>query len=268
MEHTLSGRTIVVTRPEAQAAGLCEGIAARGGRALRFPVLGIAAPEDETALIAVADRLDTFDLAFFVSPNAVEYALRPILARRDWPSALTVATVGGGSQHALHRMGFAHVVAPLSGFDSEAVLALPEFSAQAVRGRRVIVFRGDGGRDLLGEVLTRRGAAVEYVTAYRRYCPQADPTPLLEAARDGALDAIVLTSSEGVRNLVHMLGGDCAELCDVTVFVPHPRIAGFALDAGFRRVVETDAGDAGILSGLECGLAARDPAGAGGAGSF
>jgi len=67
----------------------------------------------------------------------------------------------------------------------------------------------------------------------------------------------VLTSSEGVRNLAALLGDALCELRDVAVFVPHPRIAGFALEAGFTRVVETDAGDAGILSGLERGLAAR-----------
>lgn len=266
-QHTLAGRTIVVTRPEAQAAGLCEGIAARGGRALRFPVLGIAPPDDDSALRAVAQRLDEFDIAFFVSPNAVEHALRPLLAWRDWPAALAVATVGGGSQHALQRMGFEHVIAPVSGFDTEAVLALPEFSAPAVRGRRVVVFRGDGGRDLLGEELTRRGAEVEYVTVYHRFCPAADCAPLLDAARAGRLDAIVLTSSEGVRNLVTLLGAALPQLSDVAIFVPHPRIAGFALEAGFTRVVETDAGDAGILSGLECGLAARPPADAAGVGS-
>jgi len=256
MQHTLAGRTIVVTRPEAQAAGLCEGIIARGGRVLRFPVLGIA-PADETALRDVAGRLEDFHLAFFVSPNAVEHTLRPILAWREWPASLPVAAVGGGSQHALQRMGFGHVIAPVSGFDSEAVLALPEFSEAAVRGRRVLVFRGDGGRELLGEELGRRGAEVEYVTVYHRFCPAADCAPLLEAARAGRLDAIVLTSSEGVRNLAALLGDALCELRDVAVFVPHPRIAGFALEAGFTRVVETDAGDAGILSGLERGLAAR-----------
>lgn len=269
MEQTLTGRTIVVTRPEAQAAGLCEAIVARGGTALRFPVLGIAPPLDDTGLADATARLEQFDLAFFVSPNAVEHALGYILARRSWPTRVVIATVGGGSERALHRMGFPRVVAPQSGFDSEAVLALPEFAAEVVAGRRVVVFRGDGGRELLGEELARRGAVVEYVTAYRRFRPQADTEGLLAAARAGRLDALVLTSSEGVRNLVDMLGADIlAVLCDVPVYAPHPRIAALALEAGFRSVVETDAGDAGILAGLEAGLAVRPSAASGAAGSI
>ncbi len=65
--------------------------------------------------------------------------------------------------------GFAEVIAPQDGFDSEAVIALPEFAADAVRGRKVLIFRGDGGRELLADTLRERGASVEYVTCYRRY---------------------------------------------------------------------------------------------------
>ena len=264
MQHTLAGRTIVVTRPAGQAETLCEAIEARGGQAVRFPVLGIAPAADVAPLADVTARLEDFDLAFFVSPNAVDFALGYILERREWPPHLDVSTVGGGSERALHRMGFAHVIVPISGFDTESVLALPEFSALAMQGRKVVVFRGDGGRDLLGEVLAQRGAEVEYVTVYRRYCPETDSRDLIAAAQSDALDAIVLTSSEGVRNLETMLGPDgLRALCEVAVFVPHPRIAGFALEAGFRRVVETDAGDAGIVAGLEHRLAPRSAAGAG-----
>lgn len=241
-----------MTRPEAQAEALCAAIESRGARALRFPVLGIAPADDMSALEAVTARLDEFDLVFFVSPNAVDFALRHVLAQRDWPAGVIAATVGGGSERALRRHGFAHVLAPTEGFDSEAVLALPEFSGAAIRGKRVLVLRGDGGRELLGEELTRRGALVEHVSVYRRFCPHADASVLLDA---GPLDALVLTSSEGVRNLACMLGPHAlGALRSVPVYAPHPRIVGSAFDAGFRSVVETDAGDAGIVRGLEAGL--------------
>lgn len=252
MRSGLSGRHIAVTRPAAQAGGLCDAIAARGGVPVRFPVLGIAAVEDPAPLHSIADRLDDVDLAFFVSPNAVQHALTAILARRKWPARTVVATVGKGSERALAEFGFPVVVAPASGFDSEAVLDLPEFRAEAVGARRVVIFRGDGGRDLLGETLRERGARVEYVTCYRRFRPAEDPGPLLELARRGALDAITLTSSEGVGSLVAMVGAEGMEtLRSVPIFAPHPRIGAHARDAGFVRVVETPPGDEGLLHALE-----------------
>lgn len=267
MQQTLAGQTIVVTRPQGQAQGLCERIEALGGQALLFPVLGIAPAADDSELAAVLPRLDSFDLAYFVSPNAVEHAFDYILPRRGWPIGLRVTTVGPGSARALHERGFEQVIAPAEGFDSEAVLALPEFSPQAVRGRRVLVFRGDGGRPLLGDVLRERGAEVEFVTTYRRFLPTVDASALIAMAEQIA--AVVLTSSEGVRNFAQLLGPDgLAALRTTPVYVPHPRIAGFARDAGFGRVFETAPGDAGIVAGLLAGQASGLPPVADNAKSF
>lgn len=241
-----------MTRPAAQAGSLCDAIRSRGGVPVCFPVLGIAAIDDMSALDDLADRLDDVDLAFFVSPNAVQHALTAILARRDWPARTVVATVGKGSERALAEFGFTAVVAPATGFDSEAVLDLPEFQPESVNGSLVVIFRGDGGRDLLGETLRERGARVEYVTCYRRFRPAEDPAPLLDLAHRGALDAITLTSSEGVGSLVAMVGAEGMQaLRSVPIFAPHPRIATHARAAGFLKVVETPPGDEGLMQALE-----------------
>lgn len=247
----LDGRCIVVTRPAEQAGGLCRAIRAAGGEALLFPVLAIGPVADAGPLNDIVDHLDDFDIAFFVSPNAVRHALDSLVARRQWPAGLRVATVGKGSERELRRHGFERVIAPQSGFDSESVLALPEFAAEAVAGRRVLVFRGDGGRDLLGDTLLERGAEVVFVPCYRRYRPDIDPSPILDRALEATLDALLLTSSEGVGNLVEMVGSAGMQtLRDVPVFAPHPRIVEHARAAGFRNVFETEAGEDGMLRAL------------------
>ena len=250
--QSLAGRRIVVTRPAEQADALCEEIARRAGTPIRFPVMAIEPLDDPAALRELAARLDGFDYAFFVSPNAVRHALKLLLAERGWPARVAVSTVGKGSERALAEHGFDKVIAPQTGFDSESVLALPAFAPEAIRGRRVVVFRGDGGRELFGDTLRERGAEVEYVTCYRRSLPQAAPRVLLDLAARAELDALSLTSSEGVRNLVALLGGDVPpELAGVPVFAPHPRIVEQARLAGFTRVIETAPGDAGLLDALE-----------------
>lgn len=247
----LNGRRIVVTRPLAQAASSCRAIEALGGTALCFPLLAVGPVEDRSVFADVAPRLDDFDLAFFVSPNAVSFALDGLLAQREWPPHLRLATVGKGSERALTERGFRDVIAPATGFDSEAVLELPAFSADAVRGRRVLILRGDGGRDLLGETLVERGAHVEYLTCYHRFCPSICAEQLLGPVRRAEVDALLLTSSEGVRNLVTLVGDEGMRLLQqLPVFVPHPRIAAQCTACGLEKVFVTDAGDEGLLRAL------------------
>jgi uroporphyrinogen-III synthase len=245
----LSGRHIVVTRPAGQAVHLAEALVALGAKPVLYPVLEIFDVEDNSPLLAVAERLDEFDWVAFVSPNAVEKALNTMLAHRTWPAGLRAATVGHSSEQALASFGITDVVAPQDRFDSEALVALPDL--QDMAGKKVLICRGDGGRELLGETLAERGASVEYVTCYRRGKPALDPAPLLKLWNDGHLDAITVTSSEGLRNLVDMVGklGE-AWLRKTPTFVPHARIAEQARALGLHEIVLTGPGDDGLVAGL------------------
>lgn len=246
----LAGRTIVVTRPQAQAAGLAMAIEAAGGQVLIFPLLHIEAA-DPAQVEAAAAHLADYAIAFFVSPNAVAHALPALLAAAPWPGGLTPAAVGVGTETALARFGIAGVVAPQVRFDSEALLELPEFAAEKVRGKRVAIFRGDGGRELVADTLRERGASVDYVTCYHRRVPAGGAAPLVAAWAAGRLDGIVISSSEGLRNLWDMLDESCRQrLVHTPLFVPHARIAEAAHGLGLSRVVLTSPADAGLLAGL------------------
>ena len=135
----LAGRSIVVTRPAGQADGLCAALRRLGAEPLCFPLLTIAPVADPAPLQAMARRLADFSLAFFVSPNAVRFALDAMLPVAPWPAGLKVATVGKGSEAALAERGFTGVIAPSIGFDSESVLALPAFQVDAVDGRFLVI---------------------------------------------------------------------------------------------------------------------------------
>jgi uroporphyrinogen-III synthase len=249
MSQALQGRHIVVTRPAGQAAHLAEVLVALGAKPVLFPVLAIFAVEDEGPLLDIATRLDAFDWAAFVSPNAVEKALGSILAHRKWPAHLKVATVGKSSERALAACGVSNVIAPRERFDSEALVALPEL--QDMQGRRVVIFRGDGGRELLGDTLKARGASVEYVACYRRGKPDLDPAPLHKLWNDRCLDAVTVTSSEGLHNLFEMVGKlGQAWLRKTPTFVPHARIGDAARALGLHEIILTGPGDDGLVQGL------------------
>lgn len=248
----LAGRGIVVTRPREQAGGLCALIEHAGGRAIRFPTLEIAPLADPSPAYRAIDALDAQDLAVFVSANAVRYAFSLIAARRPgwrWPASLRAAAVGSGTGEALRAAGVAEVLLPQECADSEGLLALP--ALQAVCGRRIVIFRGQGGRPVLGDTLRQRGAAVSYAECYRRRMPQPDAAPLLACWRQRRIDAITVSSAEGLENLCRLLGEAGAQLLRGTpVFAPHRRIAERGRSLGLQTLCVSGPGDAEMLRAL------------------
>ncbi len=241
----LAGLGVLVTRPARQAGAFAQKLAALGATPVVYPAIVILPPADRVALDAAHARLASYDYAFFVSANAVEYGA-PDAAR--WPATLLAFAPGPGTAEALAAVGIRDARVPATSFDSEGLLALPELAD--VRGRRAVIFRGEGGREALAAALAARGAHVDHAVCYRRAAPSGSAAGLVEALADGRVQAVTVTSSEGVDNLWHALGEDGRALARrVPWFAPHPRIAERARALGLE-VVATAAGDAGLLAGL------------------
>ncbi|MFP4079186.1 MAG: uroporphyrinogen-III synthase [Ectothiorhodospira sp.] len=249
----LEGLTVLVTRPAHQAEGFCRLVEAAGGRTLRFPALEIQPPADPAALDAIIDGLDDFQIAIFISPNAVHRATQRIQARRGaLPPDLKLATVGRKTAQALERRGYRADICPPERFDSESLLAQPQL--QDVAGQTVVIFRGEGGRELLGATLTARGAKVTYAEAYHRGRPDADPGPVLRQCSQGGDHVITITSSEALRNLFDMLGeaGRSWLRCTPLV-VGCDRMVDTAREMGFKQtpVVADDPSDEAMLEAVQ-----------------
>lgn len=241
----LAGLGILVTRPARQAAGFAQKLAALGGTPVIFPAIAILPPADPVALARAHAALPTYDYAIFISANAVEYGAPDALR---WPARLVAFAPGPGTAEALAAVGITGTRTPVTTFDSEGLLALPELTE--ARGKRILILRGDGGREHLGDTLRARGALVEYVACYRRAKPESGGAGLAEAFRDGRIDAVTITSSEGLDNLWELADAATRSLWRARpTFVPHPRIAAHARERGLA-VVETAGGDAGLIAGL------------------
>lgn len=246
MTGPLRGAGIVITRPARQAAGLAQQIAALGGRPVVFPAIVILPPTEVAPLRAVQGELARYDIAIFVSANAVEYG---VADPRGWPSRIVTLAPGPGTAAALGALGIADVRMPTTTMDSEGLLALPEL--RDVAAKRVVVFRGQGGRELLSTELEARGAIVVQVECYRRAKPQSGASGLIEAWREKRIDAVTLTSGEGLDNLWSILGVEGREFLAATpTFVPHERIGARARLLGFTQVIVTGPADAGLIASL------------------
>ncbi len=212
----LTGIGVLVTRPEHQANHLCELIEAEGGAPVRYPALVIKPRPDRAAVRAAVGPTDRFDLVVFVSANAVRFGADLLESRRDAP----IAAIGQATAAALNTAGLRVSLMPAEGADSESLLALPQLAHMT--GQRVLIVRGTGGRDLLQEAMSARGAQVHYAEMYTRE-PARPATPLQTQVerlwRQGGISAFTATSVELLEALVGIVTPRSRELMDSTALV-------------------------------------------------
>ena len=198
----LTGLGVLVTRPEPQAGPLARRLTAEGANVYRLPAIELLARDDRAAQRAALGPIDRFHWIVFVSANAVRFGAMLLEGRRD----PRLAAVGPATAAALNHAGYRVALVPHGGYDSEHLLASPEFGH--VQGQRILIVRGGGGRELFGDQLRARGAEVAYAEVYDRRC--ARPIPGAVAAVEdewsrGAIDVVTATSGELLRCLYEIL---------------------------------------------------------------
>lgn len=252
MADSLQDRYIAVTRPLDQAKRLTALIEQAGGHAIPFPLIAIAPLENYTLFELQLEKLRDYDWVIFISSNAVQYGLPRLLQRfNPMPEGLRFAAIGPATAAELKKFGIDDTLIPAHRFDSEALLALPDM--QQVASRKIMIFRGVGGREVLAETLRQRGAHVEFAECYRRTNPQSDLHALDRRRQQGELDAIVVTSSEAMRHLLQ-LGAGCDWLSSMPLCVNHERVAELPQQRGMRVTAAGASGDEAMLDCIKRAL--------------
>jgi uroporphyrinogen-III synthase len=251
-------RPVVITRPLAQADSLAQQVAAMGRDAVIFPLLEIHPLPDQAELRAALGDLSAYAMVAFVSPNAIDAAFAVL---RNWPAQVALAVMGEGSRAALARHGVtdanAIIVSPRDAQRTDSLTLLAALDLAALRGKRVLILRGESGRELLAYALREAGVQVTQVAAYRRMAPALDQARRAQLRNlvDSENDWIV-TSSEALRILMQMVqqaadSSGVVKMQQQTIIVPHVRIEETARLLGFRNITLTGSGDARLLAALQ-----------------
>lgn len=249
----LAGASILVTRPAAQAQNLCSLIEQQGGRAIRVPMMDITAPQNPMPAAACISRLKEFDIAIFISVNAVVHGLGMLAQGQQLPHQVKIATVGKRTAEELAQHGYSPTIVPIE-FNSEGLLATDAMQAPAMAGKKVLIFRGEGGRELLAETLRQRGAHVEYAEVYRRTKPKQGLADAMRPWVAQDIDAVVITSNEGLQNFYDLASdeGLIKNFLDLPLVVVSERANILASELGFTKkpVVASDPSDIAIVAAL------------------
>ena len=275
----MNAQTIIVTRPAGQARQLIELLTAslkndelvkQGKQSLptilSLPLLTIIPKENDISgsqVDSLADHITTVlkdvDLAIFVSPNAIECTMR--LLGRSWQDLskkiIPIGVMGGSSELALHHHGVGleetptRILIPENNehWDSEGLWQKLQSLNSEWSGHKVVIFKGEGGRDWLADTLKAAGAMVETISVYTRMPLDID-NPAWEAIHeiDFSQSLWLLTSSEAVRYLGEVMQNKFKQtLLDASAICPHQKIGEAAKAIGFGKVFICEPGDEALM---------------------
>jgi uroporphyrinogen III methyltransferase / synthase len=216
----LFGKRVLVTRPAGQSAVTAELLRRRGAEPIELPAIALFPPPDASRVAAAARELDRYDVVAFTSENGVLHFFDELdVQRRDARAfgRARVAAIGTGTAAALLDRGVRADIVPAD-FRGEAladaILADPEVAAALARGRaRVLVPRALVAREVLPERLRAAGCEVYVVPVYEtRPASIERRDELVRRLEEGAVDAVMLTSSSTADSLCELLGPRAAEL--------------------------------------------------------
>ena len=244
----LQNKSIVVTRPAHQNHALCQQLASLGATVVEFPCIDIQSNESIDP-ISLGTQLNRCQSLIFISANAVKHLFTAIPSWAEIiPKDCLIFAVGPSTASTLHSFGIEQVIVPDSTSDSEALLKLN--ALQEVQKKMIFIIKGMGGRELIYDTLSARGAEVHNIEIYQRCLPKSvDIAPLTNK-----IDLILFSSSETVNNFLVLTSGSLQEsLLTCQTMVGHPRIAEKVTSLRFKKlpIIAASPSDADMLSAIQ-----------------
>jgi uroporphyrinogen III methyltransferase/synthase len=195
MMEPLAGLRMVVTRAEQQAEELAQPLRERGASVILLPVIGIAPPANAAPLAEAIAEIDRYDWIVFTSVNGIRALGKQQCRAR-------VATVGAATREFAERNGWTVAITPETYVAEALVEAL---GTEGLSGQRMLIPSAAVRRDVVREELTRRGAIVDVVEAYRNVIPAEAGEMAREVFRLPFPDWVTFASSSAVENLVSLV---------------------------------------------------------------
>ncbi len=235
---------VLLTRPAEESAAVAAVLSDAGIFSSSLPLLDTAPLPVTAEQQAIFGDLGRYCAVIVVSKPAARLAVQQLT--QAWPQ-LPWFSVGAATAQVLAEHGL-NVHYPQTGDDSEALLQLPALREAIARpDARVLILRGEGGRELLAERLREQGASVDYIELYRRFLPAYDAGVLMQRIQLERLNGVVVSSGQGFLHLQALAGADWPQVARLPLFVPSPRVCEMARAGGAEKVVDCRGASAAAL---------------------
>jgi len=241
----------LITRPHSKGQLLAAEIEAAGGQAICCPFIEVISGTQLSLAPQYLNELTAQDYVIAISDNAVNYTTQSLNQLNcSWPQTLNYIAVGPNTANSWQQAGVMSVLIP-SSHDTEGVLAL--LNDLDLTASRIIILRGNGGRETLAEALAQRSKNVTYCEVYQRIKPNYDSNKLVDNWQQFAINSVIITSGEILTNLMQSIPSHASSwITNLYFIVPSQRIAKLAYQFGINHVtVAQGASNNAILAALE-----------------
>lgn len=241
----------LITRPKHKGALLAEKITAVGGVSYCCPFVDIAIGEEFNQIPSLLTALSSKDYVIAISDNAVQYTQTSLKQNNlYWPANINYIAVGPTTAHCWQQYGVKSPLVPLT-YDSEGILALLENTDLTTS--KIIILRGNGGRETLADELSKRCLNVTHCEVYQRVTPSYEGIELANKWQQLAINSVIITSGEILRNLMRSIPENAlAWITNLYFIVPSQRVANLAYQLGINHVtIAQGASNEALFNALE-----------------
>jgi uroporphyrinogen-III synthase len=254
-EQSLKNVSLWITRPHGQADQLSTMLQKRGAKVLHLPMIEIEKIAISKKARASIKKLKNYDLVFFISTNAANLGMELIDEEFSrLPDKPAYFAPGPTTAKVLESYGL-KASYPDKAMSTEALSILPEIRSileNKNKKKKALIFRGQGGRELLANTLRAKGVEVEYIELYKRTLPSFSEAYLKELSTAKKPDGIIFSSAEAIQNFIALFEKVYPEYKSIPVFLSSERLMGIARDAGFANTVLLKAAnDQSVVDGVE-----------------
>ena len=237
----LFGKTIVITRAEAQAESFIHRLEERGAEALLYSTIKTVPPEDWGPLDHALEKLSTYDGIIFTSVNGVRFFTQRLREKNKDIRELKgvrVYSIGPKTEQAVRDL---HIKVDTVPENYVAESLIESMGKENVNGKKFLLPRAAVAREILPDTLREMGASIDVVPTYQTISPKPSDTSFLQRLDEGAVDVITFTSSSTVANFIDRLDQEHhAKLNNIAIACIGPVTQKTAEDHGLKVSIVPD----------------------------
>ena len=217
---------LISSRPQETNVQLSDDLKKSEIKLLSFPLTEIHPLNNYQIFDGRIKNIKTYQHIIFISTNAVHFFLERVKKLSlQIPKNLIFSSIGPTTKLLLQKKLSVDVHSPIKTFDSEHLLK--EKIYNNVEGQKILIIRGEGGRETLKNALEEKGATVTYGECYVRKYVDIDLNQLKNDLVNYHHQFFLFSSTNSAKHFIHQLSKvDSSWLQNIKIIVNHKKIEG------------------------------------------